>query len=38
MVPPDEIEVMAATGDATLTTCFPDRNYEDRLIVVGKLI
>ena len=40
VVPPDEIEVMAATGDATLTliTCFPDRNYEDRLIVVGKLI
>ena len=40
VVSPDEVEAMAATSDATLTliTCFPDRNYQDRLIVVAKLV
>lgn len=40
VVSPDQVEVMARTGDATLTliTCFPDRNYEDRLVVIAKLL
>ena len=40
VVAPDDLEAMARTADATLTliTCFPDRNYQDRLIVIGKLL
>ena len=40
VVSPEQVEVMARTGDATLTliTCFPDRNYEDRLVVIAKLL
>jgi LPXTG-site transpeptidase (sortase) family protein len=40
VVAPDQIQVMAATSDATLTliTCFPDRNYEDRLVVIARLL
>ena len=40
VVAPEQVAVMARTGDATLTliTCFPDRNYEDRLVVIAKLL
>lgn len=40
VVAADDLAAMARTSDATLTliTCFPDRNYQDRLIVIGKLL
>jgi LPXTG-site transpeptidase (sortase) family protein len=40
IVAADATSVMSPTQDATLTliTCFPDDNYSERLVVVGKLI
>lgn len=40
VVPPTAIHVMNPTEDATLTliTCYPDRLYSKRLVVVGKLV
>lgn len=40
VVAPEATAVMAQTHDARLTliTCFPDRNYQDRLVVIGKLL
>lgn len=40
VVDPGEVQVMARTGDPVLTliTCFPDRNYQDRLVVIAKLL
>lgn len=39
VVKPTAVQVMAPTPDATLTliTCYPDRDYSRRLVVVGKL-
>ena len=40
IVAPDATSVMSQTQDATLTliTCFPDERYQDRLVVVGRLL
>lgn len=40
IVAPDATSVMSQTQDATLTliTCFPDEQYQDRLVVVGRLL
>ena len=40
VVAPDATYVMSQTQDATLTliTCFPDENFRDRLVVVGRLL
>jgi sortase A len=40
VVAPSAIQVMEPTSDATLTliTCYPDRLYTRRLIVIGKLM
>ena len=40
IVAADATSVMSPTQDATLTliTCFPDDDYQERLVVVGKLI
>jgi LPXTG-site transpeptidase (sortase) family protein len=40
VVAADATDVMSQTHDATLTliTCFPERNYQHRLVVIGKLI
>lgn len=40
VVPPTAVQVMNPTPDATLTliTCYPDRVYSNRLVVVGKLV
>jgi sortase A len=40
LVSPSAVEVMNPTPDATLTliTCYPDRVYNKRLVVVGKLV
>lgn len=40
VVAPTAVQVMEPTPDATLTliTCYPDRLYTKRLIVIGKLI
>lgn len=40
IVAPDATSVMSQTHDATLTliTCFPDESYQDRLVVVGRLL
>lgn len=40
VVAPEATAVMAQTQDARLTliTCFPDRNYQERLVVVGELL
>jgi len=40
VVAADATDVMGSTQDATLTliTCFPEDNYAERLVVVGKLL
>ncbi|MEI7926520.1 MAG: class F sortase, partial [Chloroflexota bacterium] len=40
IVAPDATSVMSQTQDATLTliTCFPDEAFQDRLVVVGRLL
>lgn len=40
VVPPTAVQVIAPTPDATLTliTCYPDRTYANRLVVVAKLV
>ena len=40
IVAPDATSVMSQTQDATLTliTCLPDERYQDRLVVVGRLL
>ncbi|MFA7249293.1 MAG: class F sortase [Dehalococcoidia bacterium] len=40
IVAPDATSVMSQTHEATLTliTCFPDAQYQDRLVVVGRLL
>lgn len=40
VVAADATDVMSPTQDATLTliTCFPDDNYAERLVVVGRLL
>ncbi|MEX2446429.1 MAG: sortase [Dehalococcoidia bacterium] len=40
VVAPDATSVMSQTHEATLTliTCFPDDSYQDRLVVVGRLL
>ncbi len=40
IVAPDATSVMSQTHDATLTliTCFPDEQFQERLVVVGRLM
>ena len=40
VVAADATDVMSPTQEATLTliTCFPEDNYAERLVVVGKLL
>jgi LPXTG-site transpeptidase (sortase) family protein len=40
IVAPDATSVMSQTQDATLTliTCYPDNNFQNRLVVIGKLV
>lgn len=40
IVAPDATDVMTQTQDATLTliTCFPANNFQNRLVVIGKLV
>jgi len=40
VVAADATDVMGSTQDATLTliTCFPDDNYAERLVVIGRLL
>jgi len=40
VVPPDRVEVMGPTAEATLTliTCVPDYVYSDRLVVTARLV
>lgn len=40
IVAPDATSVMSQTHDATLTliTCFPDEAFQDRLVVIGRLL